>query len=114
MRGVVSPFVIVALLLLTISFYFEYLKMKYSTEVINNETKLDIISHQKVLNQILDLAEFKHKIYSCARIYSCNNFTLFLMNITNCAGTKIYYSNGNFYAYYHGSRIILNKYYMGC
>ncbi len=114
MRGVVSPFVIVALLLLTTAFYLEYIKLRASCEIINNETKVDIIAHQKVLDQILNLAEFKHKIYSCAKSYSCNNFTLFLMNVTDCAGTKVYYSNGNFYAYYHGSKIILNKYYMGC
>lgn len=114
MRGIVSPFVIVALVLITTVFYLEYIKLKVSCEIINNETKVDIIAHRKVLNQILNLAEFKHRIYSCAKSYSCNNFTLFLMNVTNCAGTKIYYSNDAFYAYYNGSKITLNKYYMGC
>ncbi len=113
MRAIASPIIIVALIMITLSAYLEYTKMKVTLNNINNEIKLDIASHNRVLNKISKIAKFKHKIYSCAQHYDCTNLTSFLYNVSECAGTKVYY-DGTFYAYFNGKRIQLHSKYMGC
>ena len=111
MRGIISPFVVVALLIVTFALYIEYLKLSEINHNINEETKLDIKNHEKILNNIAKVARIKHNIYTCAEFYNCTNLTEFITNVSNCAGTQIYF-DGNFYFMYTNHKFELNR--MGC
>ena len=108
MRGLVSPFVIVALLILTFAVYIEYLKLSEINENINNELKLDIKNHEKVLDNIARIARLKHRIYLCSRLYNCTNLTSFISNISNCAGVQVYF-NDSFYFVYNNTKFKLDE-----
>ena len=113
MRGIISPFVVVALLVITLAAYVEYLKMKSVEDNVNNEIKLDVKLHRDKLKKISQIAEFKHEIYSCAKFYNCSNLTSFLINVSDCSGTYVYF-NGYFYSYYNNHKVYLNPKYLGC